>query len=66
MSLEMSLAVNVPGAAGVAYLGFSEIGYSPRVRESRIERLPDLGAGLSRYALPLQFLVIFEYGGLIP
>ena len=24
------------------------------------------GAGLSRYALPLRFLVIFQYGGLIP
>jgi hypothetical protein len=39
-------------------LGSSEIGYSLRVR-----RL--LGAR-SRFALPLRFSVIFEYGGLIP
>jgi len=44
--------------SGVAYLGSSEIGYSPRVRGLR-------GAG-SRSALPLRFSVIFEYGGLIP
>jgi hypothetical protein len=42
----------------VAYLGSSEIGYSPRVRGLR-------GAG-SRSVLPLRFSVIFEYGGLIP
>ncbi len=47
-----------PGRAGVAYLGFSEFGYSLRVRGL-------LGAG-SRSALPLRFSVIFEYGGLIP
>ena len=47
-----------PGRAGVAYLGSSEIGYSPRVRGLR-------GAG-SRSALPLRFSLIFEYGGLIP
>src|SRR5712691_11418578 len=53
--------IDCPGQlvdSGVAYLGSSEIGYSPRVRGLR-------GAG-SRSALPLRFSVIFEYGGLIP
>ena len=46
-----------PGRAGVAHLGSSEIGYSFRVG---VCWAPD------RAALPLQFSVIFEYGGLIP
>ena len=53
--------IDCPGQlvdSGVAYLGSSEIGYSPRVRGLR-------GAG-SRSALPLRFSLIFEYGGLIP
>jgi hypothetical protein len=66
-----------PGRAGVAYPGSSEIGYSPGVRGllgagSRSARTlalrPDSRAspGFSRYAVPLRFSVIFEYGGLIP
>ena len=51
-------SARAPGRAGVAYLGSSEIGYSLLVRRA-------LGAG-SRSVLPLRFLVIFEYGGLIP